>query len=149
MKTLSILSATIATVVLGVSAMPAVAQEQALPAAYLVHKLSADGLQLRSIEAEDGVFEARVVATDGQLVKVGVDPHTAFLTDDFSHARPGRPEKVAPRVGAVEAMVAAAETGFWDLREMDYEHGRWEVKAADDQGRVREIHVNGTTGKVE
>lgn len=146
MKTLSILSA---VVLAGAVAVPAFAQEQALPAAYLVHKLSADGLVLRSLEAEDGAFEARVVATDGQIVKVGVDARTAELTDAYSHARAHAAEKVAPRVGAVEAMVAAAGTGYWDLREMEYKHGQWRVEAADDQGRVRTVCVDGATGKVE
>lgn len=146
MKTLSILSAVAAIAFTA----PALAQEQApLPAAYLVHKLAAEGLELRSLEAEDGGYEARVVATDGSIVKVGVDARTADLTDAYSHAKPRRAETDSPRVGAVEAMVAAAETGYWDLRELEYKRGHWLVEAADDQGRVRKVAVDGTTGMIE
>lgn len=144
MKTLSILAA-IATIA---AVSPALAQEQ-LPAAYLVHKLSADGLELRSLEAERGGYEARVVATDGSIVKVGVDGRTADLTDAYSHAKPYRAETDSPRIGAVEAMVAAAGAGYWDLRELEYKRGHWQVEAADDQGRVRKVAVDGTTGMIE
>lgn len=144
MKTLSILAA-VATIA---AVSPALAQEQ-LPAAYLVHKLSADGLELRSLEAERGGYEARVVATDGSIVKVGVDGRTADLTDAYSHAKPRRAEADSPRVGAVEAMVTAAGAGYWDLRELEYKRGHWLVEAADDQGRVRKVAVNGTTGLIE
>lgn len=144
MKTLSILAA-VATIA---AVSPALAQEQ-LPAAYLVHKLSADGLELRSIEAERGSYEARVVATDGSIVKVGVDGRTADLTDAYSHAKPHRAETDSPRIGAVEAMVTAAGAGYWDLRELEYKRGHWLVEAADDQGRVRKVAVDGTTGMIE
>lgn len=144
MKTLSILAA-VATIA---AVSPALAQEQ-LPAAYLVHKLSADGLELRSLEAERGGYEARVVATDGSIVKVGVDGRTADLTDAYSHAKPRRAEADSPRVGAVEAMVTAAGAGYWDLRELEYKRGHWLVEAADDQGRVHKVAVDGTTGLIE
>lgn len=144
MKTLSILAA-VATIA---AVSPALAQEQ-LPAAYLVHKLSADGLELRSIEAERGGYEARVVATDGSIVKVGVDGRTADLTDAYSHAKPRRAEADSPRIGAVEAMVTAAGAGYWDLRELEYKRGHWLVEAADDQGRVRKVAVDGITGMIE
>jgi hypothetical protein len=144
MKTLSILAA-VATIA---AVSPALAQEQ-LPAAYLVHKLSADGLELRSIEAGRGSYEARVVATDGSIVKVGVDGRTADLTDAYSHAKPHRAETDSPRIGAVEAMVTAAGAGYWDLRELEYKRGHWLVEAADDQGRVRKVAVDGTTGMIE
>jgi hypothetical protein len=36
-----------------------------LPPAYIIHKLSQDGIKLRALEAERGAYEARVEATDG------------------------------------------------------------------------------------
>lgn len=144
MKTLSILS-----IFAFAAAAPALAQEQALPPTYVVHKLTADGLQLRSLEAERGGFEARVVATDGQIVKVGIDPQTAELTDAYSHAK-ARPAEVAPpKVNASQAIMAAAATGYWDVREVEYKRGQWRVEAADDQGRTRTVRVDGATGTVD
>lgn len=145
MKTLSILSA---LAVVAVSA-PALAQEQPLPPTYVVHKLTADGLELRSLEAERGVYEARVVATDGTIVKVGVDPQTAELTDAFSHAKARPAEGAAPKVNAAQAIMAAAETGYWDVRDVEFKHGQWRVDARDDAGRSRTVTVNAATGMVD
>lgn len=142
MKTLSILS------VLAVAiAAPAFAQEP-LPATYLIHKLTVDGLELRSIEAERGAYEARVVATDGSIVKVGVDPQTVDLTDAYSHATPRTADGAAPKVNAAEAIQAAANTGYWDVRELNFKRGQWLVDARDDQGRSRTVTVDGGTGMV-
>lgn len=143
MKTLSILS----VLALGIAA-PALAQDN-LPATYLVHKLTADGLELRSLEPEDGVYEARVVATDGQLVKVGIDPQTAELTDAYSHAKARPASGPAPAVNAAQAIQAAATTGYWDVREVEYKRGHWQVEARNDQGRERTVTVDGTTGAVD
>lgn len=146
MKTLSILTVLAAAAV--AVAAPAAAQET-LPVTYVVHKLAADGLEIRSLEPEDGIYEARVVATDGTIVKVGVDPQTAELTDAYSHAKARRDRGPAPKVDAAHAIMAAAATGYWDVREVEYEHGRWEVDARDDRGHSRKLIVDAVTGKVD
>lgn len=120
----------------------------ALPPTYVVYKLTADGVQLRSLEAERGIYEARVLATDGSIVKVGIDPQTAELTDAFSHAKARTTREPAPRVSAAEAVQAAAATGFWDVAAIEYEKGAWDVTTRDDQGRVRRVSVDGATGLV-
>lgn len=145
MKTLSALS--LIAVAIAIAA-PAVAQD-ALPATYLVHKLTADGLELRSLEAERGGYEARVVATDGTIVKVGVDPQTAELTDAYSSAKARPATEAAPAIDAAQAIQAAATTGYWDVRDVEYKRGQWRVVARDDQGRSRTIMVNGATGAVD
>lgn len=144
MKTLSILS-----ILAVATAAPAFAQEQALPPTYVVHKLTADGLELRSLEAERGIYEARVVATDGTIVKVGVDPQTAELTDAFSHAKARPAEATAPRLNASQAIMAAAGTGYWDVREVELKRGQWKVDARNDQGRSRTVTVDATSGAVD
>jgi hypothetical protein len=118
-----------------------------LPTTYIVHKLEADGIPVRSVEAEDGIYEARVVATDGTIVKVGVDPQTAELTDAYSHARARAAKGTAPKVNAAEAIQAVAYTGFWDVRAVEFEDGAWMVKARDDlgaRGRFAVDPMNGT-----
>lgn len=143
MKTLSILS-----VLAIASAAPAFAGEP-LPATYLVHKLTADGLELRSLEAERGAYEARVVATDGSIIKVGVDPQTAELTDAYSHAKARPSNGPAPKVNASQAIMAVAGTGYWDVSEVEYKRGQWQVEARDDQGRSRTVIVDATTGAAD
>ncbi|GEM_PF-2360056 len=119
-----------------------------LPAAYVVHKLAADGIALRALETEDGMYRARVDAGDGTVVTVGIDPYTADLTDDFNTAHPHRSKGTGPNVSAADAIVAVADAGHWDVREVEYEKGRWEVKAADDQGQVEDFVVDAATGKL-
>lgn len=144
MKTLSILSILAVTI-----AAPALAQEQALNPTYLVHKLTADGLELPSLEAERGIYEARVVATDGTIVKVGIDPQTAELTDAFSHAEARPADGATPKVNASQAIMAAASTGYWDVGDVEYKRGQWRVDARDDQGHRRTVTVDATTGMVD
>ncbi|MCR6630718.1 MAG: PepSY domain-containing protein [Magnetospirillum sp.] len=124
------------------------AAEPPLPVTHIVYKLAQDGIAVRSLEAEDGAYEARVEATDGTIVKVGIDPQTAELTDAYSHARARRAHGPAPKVSAAEAIQAVAATGHWDVRAIEFERGAWEVKAGDDQGRMDKFRVDGTTGSV-
>jgi len=126
----------------------AVASGDRLPAAYVVHKLTADGIALRGLEAEDGLYQAKIDAGDGTIVTVGIDPFTAELTDDFNRSRPHRAKGEAPKLSAAAAITAVADTGHWDVSEVEYEKGRWEVKAADDQGRVEEFVVDASTGRL-
>lgn len=143
MKTLTTLTV-LSTLAAGIAA-PAFAQE-ILPPTYVVHKLTAEGVQLRSLEPEHGIYEAEVVTTDGRIVKVGVDPRTGDLTDAYSHARARVAKEPAPAINAAQAIMAAANTGYWDVREVEYEHGRWEIEARNDLGWKRTVTVDGVTG---
>lgn len=150
MKTLAILA--VPALALGLAATGAQATDPSaaapLPPTYVIHKLTEDGVQLRKLELERGGYEAWVEATDGSLVKFGVDPQTAELTDEYSHARARRPDGPVPQVNAAEAIQAVAATGYWDVREIEYEKGAWEVKARDDTGRKGKFKVDPVTGAV-
>lgn len=129
-----------------IAAAPAFAAD-ALPATYLVHKLTGDGIALRSLESERGIYEARVTATDGTIVKVGVDPQTAELTDAYSHAK-AHPAEPATRLTASQAIMAAAATGYWDIRDVDFKRGVWHVTARNDDGASRTLAVDDASGAV-
>lgn len=120
-----------------------------LPPTFIVYKLAQDGIPLRKLEAEGGIYEARVEATDGSIVKVGIDPQTAELTDAYSHARPHQADGAAPKVDAAQAIQAVAATGYWDVREVEFEKGGWEVKARNDDGRRAKFIVDAVTGEVK
>ena len=50
---------------------------------------------------------------------------------------------------SIEAVLKALEEqGYSDVREVEREDGRYEVKARDAEGRWRELYVDGATGKV-
>lgn len=149
MKSLCLLSSFALATIL---AAPALARDElppnALPVTYVVHKLVGDGLDLRGLEKEHGTYQARIAAGDGTIITVGVDPLTADLTDAFSHARVRPAKGSAPTVNASEAVMASAATGYWDVSEISYRQGRWEVEARDDHGRERDVTVDEHTGLV-
>lgn len=144
MKTALALSA----LVLGLSSAAAMAEDAtpSLPPTYIVHKLTGDGIALRALEYENGIYEAKVLATDGSIVTVGVDPGTAELTDAFATKTPRRAKEPPPAIDAAQAIQAAAVTGYWDVREVKFEHGAWRIKAADDSGRLARLAVDGASG---
>lgn len=39
--------------------------------------------------------------------------------------------------------------GYRDLREIELEKGRWEVKALDSQGNPVKLYINSTSGEIE
>lgn len=146
MKTLATLTASILALALGMSAAGAAEPSAPLPPTYIIHKLTTDGVALRALEAERGGYEARIEATDGTIVKVGIDPQTAELTDAYSHARARKAEGAAPKVSAADAIQAVATTGHWDIRDIEFEDGAWEVAAGDDNGSMDKFRVDGATG---
>lgn len=143
-------AAALAIIALGLtSAAQAGEPDAALPPAYIIHKLTSDGIHLRKLEAENGIYEARVEATDGSIVKVGIDPRTADLTDAYSHARARKPDGAAPGITAAEAIQAVAYRGHWNVREIEFERGVWQVAALDDAGNNEVFTVDAATGAVK
>lgn len=137
MKTFAAIAAALA-IALGVSGAnsahaAADAGSEALPPTYIIHKLTQDGIQLRKLESDGRIYEARVEATDGSIVKVGIDPQTAELTDAYSHAGARKAEGAAPRVSAAEAIQTVAVTGHWDVREVAFDRidPRWRQGGSD------------------
>lgn len=54
----------------------------------------------------------------------------------------------AARVDAAAAIAAVRAAGYGPVRELDWEHGRWEVKSTDAEGRRVELYVDATSGAV-
>ena len=54
----------------------------------------------------------------------------------------------AARMDAAAAIAAVRAAGYGPVRELDWEHGRWEVKSTDAEGRRVELYVDATSGAV-
>lgn len=54
----------------------------------------------------------------------------------------------AARVDAAAAIAAVRAAGYGPVSELDWEHGRWEVKATDAEGRRVGLYVDASTGAV-
>lgn len=51
-----------------------------------------------------------------------------------------------PKVSIQQALSAAEKAGYTNIRKIELEHGRWEVKGQDAQGKKFEVKINATTG---
>lgn len=54
----------------------------------------------------------------------------------------------AARVDAAAAIAAVRAAGYGPVSELEWDHGRWEVKTTNAEGRGVEVHVDATTGAV-
>jgi hypothetical protein len=75
----------------------------------------------------------------------------ALASSDDSRADRRAAEAVTPanaRVDAPAAISAVYGAGYTAVRELEWEHGAWHVKATDAQGRRAELRVDATTGAV-
>lgn len=53
-----------------------------------------------------------------------------------------------PKVSIQQALSAAEKAGYTNIRKIEFEHGQWEVKGRDAQGKKFEVKINATTGKL-
>lgn len=52
------------------------------------------------------------------------------------------------RVDAAAAIAAIRAAGYGPVRDLEWDHGRWEVKTTDAEGRRVELYVDAATGAV-
>lgn len=76
-------------------------------------------------------------------------PFTPAIASDRDDRRAEESRAVAAaRVDAAAAIAAVRAAGYGPVRDLEWERGRWEVKAADAEGRRVELRVDATTGAV-
>ncbi len=51
-----------------------------------------------------------------------------------------------PKISIQQALSTAEKAGYTHIRKIELEHGLWEVKGRDAQGKKFEIKINATTG---
>lgn len=119
-----------------------------LPPTYITYQLVGEGHDLRGLEFEDGVYEARLSGPGGRLSRVEVDPRSGQVlttgTADQRHGDLAPP----PKVNAADAIQTVAEQGYWDIVELKHRDGVWRVEARDDAGRKGTFRVDAETGSV-
>lgn len=52
----------------------------------------------------------------------------------------------AARVDAAAAIAAVRAAGYGPVREIEWDHGRWEVKTTDAEGRRMTVYVDAASG---
>lgn len=76
-------------------------------------------------------------------------PVTAALASDRQDRRAEESRAIAAaQVDAAAAIAAVRAAGYGPVSELEWDHGRWEVKATNTEGRRVELHVDTTSGAV-
>ncbi len=81
----------------------------------------------------------------------------AALTLGIAHAQTAQPASApasatprpAPRLSIREIYDRMEAAGYRDLRQIEFDTGRYEVKARNPQGERVKLDVNATTGEIE
>ncbi|WP_156612624.1 hypothetical protein [Paramagnetospirillum marisnigri] len=118
-----------------------------LPPAAIVHQLVADGHDVRGIKCKPGVCSAAIRDSFGVVNQHAVNAETGKavkngITSRFVHM-PGPRE-----VSAMDAMLAVAQVGHFNLISIEYRGGNYNVLAKDDAGEVGRFKVNAATKSV-
>lgn len=142
-----------ATAILALGSAAALADDripaEALSPAYVVHKLAADGHELRSIEFKDGAYRVDVATGDGRTYRATVDPADASLNP---HAFVGRGLRAdqAPAGSLSSSIIVQLvdAAGYPDLVELEMKNGMWKVEAQDATGRKAKLWADPVTGAI-
>ncbi|VEB37750.1 Uncharacterized conserved protein [Legionella sainthelensi] len=57
-------------------------------------------------------------------------------------------DSTQPKVSIQQALSAAEKAGYTNIRKIEFEHGKWEVKGKDAQGKKFKIKIDATTGNL-
>lgn len=117
-----------------------------LPPAVILDQMVADGHDLRALDFDHGRYLATVRAPSGRLATFAVDARSGQLlpeTADLSDVTVPEAE-----TGAVNAMLAAAGQGHWNLSELKWKRGAYVVEARDDAGDKARFRVDPATGAI-
>ncbi|MBX3724431.1 MAG: PepSY domain-containing protein [Xanthomonadales bacterium] len=95
--------------------------------------------EIRDIEQDDGLWEAKVRGADGRWYDVHVDPGTGQVLD----ARAG-----TALMSADQVRTAVESQGYTQVRDLDLDDAIWELDANDGDGRKVELKVSALDGRV-
>lgn len=117
-----------------------------LGAAQVRERLTAAGYtQIEDLEFDDGVWEAEARNSAGQRVDLIIHPVTGVIlaeTPDGSDAAP------AGLLTAAQIRAALDAAGYTQIRDLEFDDGRWEADARNAQGQRVELTVDPRTGAV-
>lgn len=102
---------------------------------------SAGYKNIREIKFDDGKYEAKVVNSQGNKVKLKIDPKTGEV--------PKQVEQAASKIDVVQALEAAQKEGCQNISKVEHEHKGFEVKCKDKDNKKYKVVVDSQTGKAE
>ena len=118
-----------------------------LPPAAIVHQLVADGHEVRGIKCKPGVCTVAIRDNFGIVNQYAVNARTGQVIKNgilsrFAHV-PGVGE-----INGIDAMLAAAQVGHFNLISIEYRGGTYDIRAKDDAGEIGRFKVNAVSKAV-
>lgn len=118
-----------------------------LPPAAIVHQLVADGHEVRGIKCKPGVCTVAIRESFGIVNQYAVNSRTgqvnkSSILSRFAHVSGVR------EINGIDAMLAVANIGHFDLISIDYRGGTYDIRAKDDAGEIGRFKVNAVSKAV-
>lgn len=112
----------------------------AVPLEKIVSNLQEQGYKaIKSVEFDDGIYEAEVVTDQGQKLELKINPASGEITN-----------KPTPlKISINEALIKAKEAGYVDPYEVEVKDNGYKIKAFEGKSDNKEkIFINGQTGVI-
>jgi uncharacterized membrane protein YkoI len=93
---------------------------------------------IRDVEFDDGLWDVEATATDGRRVDLHVDPRSGEIIDP----------NVAPTLTAADIASRLQAQGYSNVRDIEYDDGRYEVEATNSAGQNVDLKINPRDGSI-
>lgn len=93
---------------------------------------------VRDLEFDDGLWEVKALASDGRRVELLVDPTSGEIIDPRS----------TPALSATDIQSRLAAQGYTNIRDIEYDDGRWEVEATNPRGESVDLKLDPRDGRI-
>lgn len=93
---------------------------------------------VRDLEFDDGLWEVKARGSDGRLVELLIDPASGEIIDPRS----------TPALSAADIQSRLASQGYTNIRDIEYDDGRWEVEATNPRGEPVDLKLDPRDGRI-
>lgn len=105
----------------------------------VIQRVEAAGYaDIRDVELDDGLWEVTATAADGRRMEVHVDPATGAVIDS----------RTRPALSAADVAARLQAEGYSNIRDIEYDDGRYEVEATNARGEPVDLKVDQTDGRI-
>lgn len=106
----------------------------------ILQNLNSKGYNIvRKVELEHGMYEAETINTQGNEIKIQINAQTGEITS---------PKESNKQITMLDAVKKVETEGYHNISKIKSEHGNYEIKALDKDGKKVELKVDASTGKI-
>jgi len=121
------------------------ADDEALPSTAIKMSTIIQDLQkkgyntISKIEYEDGFYEAKVLNSNGEEIKLHINPTTGEIL---------RPKGIHPSTSMLDIVRKIEKAGYHDIYKIECKPKKCEIKALSKEGKKTELKVDPKTGVI-